>query len=248
MKLIFRRWVATALFASACVGALLPAQAAPAPHASLPPSAKLAYTVSASHKGLKIGGHTDVVWRADGHSYQAVLSTRVVLVGTILEERSSGRVGKHGLQPQEFTEKRLRKPATGVRFDHANARAVFSPAQTQAAFKGRAQDKASALWQLIAMARSNPNDFQQGSTWKMPVAGRGKMQTWTFEVMGTDTLDTPLGKLETIQVKKLPRHADRTDEIVMWLAPAQEWYPVKLRYTEDNGDYIEQMITSIDQQ
>ncbi len=248
MTLIFRHWAATGVFASACLSALLPAQAAPARQDNLPPSAKLAYTVSASHKGLKIGGHTDVVWQADAQGYQAVLTTRALLVGTILEERSSGSVTKQGLRPQEFTEKRLRKQPTGIRFDHAGKTAIFSPSQKEATFKGRVQDKASALWQLIAMARSNPNRFQQGTTWKMPVAGRDEMQTWTFEVMGKDTLDTPLGKLKTVQIKKLPRNEDKTDEILMWLAPAKEWYPVKLRYTEENGDYIEQMIKSIDKQ
>lgn len=241
----FKRWTVAGLFAGVCLSALLPAQAAPALQASLPPSAKLAYTVSASHKGLKIGGHTDVAWQADGQQYQAVLSTRALLVGTILEERSSGSVTKQGLRPQQFTEKRLRKDPSGVRFDHAKRTATFSPSQQEAAFKGQAQDKASALWQLIAIARGAPERVKTGTTWKMPVAGRNAMQTWTFEVMGRETLDTPLGKLDTVRVQKLPRSKDRTDEITMWLAPAQEWYPVKLRYTEENGDYIEQTIKSI---
>ncbi len=248
MTQISRHWMITSLLTSSFLMTLLPAQAAAVLEASLPPSAKLAYTISASHKGLKISGHADIVWQADAQHYQAVLTTRAMLVGTILEERSSGRVTKQGLRPLNFTEKRLRKNPTGVRFDHAGDTAVFSSAQKKVPIKAHAQDKASALWQLIAMARSAPDRFQKGSTWEMPVAGRGEMQTWTFEVMGQGTLDTPLGQLDTVQVKKLPRSKNRTDEIIMWLAPSQEWYPVRLRYTEENGDYIEQMIKSIDKQ
>jgi hypothetical protein len=31
----------------------------------------------------------------------------------------------------------------------------------------------------------------------------------------------------------------------LWLAPSRDWYPVRLRFTDADGDYVDQVITDI---
>jgi len=52
-----------------------------------------------------------------------------------------------------------------------------------------------------------------------------------------------MGELDTIHVKR-ERRDSRGDSVEIWLAPSQEWYPVKLRF-EDERDTIDQTITRI---
>ena len=37
----------------------------------------------------------------------------------------------------------------------------------------------------------------------------------------------------------------KQDPADIWLAPDLQWYPVKLRYTESDGDYIEQTLREV---
>ena len=54
---------------------------------------------------------------------------------------------------------------------------------------------------------------------------------------------TAMGELDTIHVKREPRDS-RGDSVEVWLAPGQEWYPVKIRF-EDERDTIDQTVKSI---
>jgi hypothetical protein len=40
--------------------------------------------------------------------------------------------------------------------------------------------------------------------------------------------------------------ADASDQALdIWLAPSQEWYPVKLRFSDDDKDFVEQTLTKL---
>jgi len=44
---------------------------------------------------------------------------------------------------------------------------------------------------------------------------------------------------------RAPLAGSYDQKIDIWLAPEHEWYPVKLRYTERNGDYLDLLLSNI---
>jgi hypothetical protein len=54
-----------------------------------------------------------------------------------------------------------------------------------------------------------------------------------------------MGTLNTVRIHKLPPPDQQGQQIDIWLAPALEWYPVRIRTTEADGDTIEQSLASI---
>jgi hypothetical protein len=235
------------------LGALLLAasSAQAAPHVAIkrpvdvPPSADLHYTIRANQKGLTLDGTAQVKWRAGEGSYSVSSESRASIFGKILENRSEGRIDAYGLAPSTWYEKRLRKEGFTTTFDRGGKTVSFSASERSYPLLGGEQDRASAQWQLAAVARAAPEKMVAGSEWKFFVAGRRDAEQWTFKVIGRDKLRTPLGTLETVHLSKSPPAGYPDQKLDLWLAPGREWYPVKLRLEEDGGEFVEQTISAI---
>ena len=77
-------------------------------------------------------------------------------------------------------------------------------------------------------------DLQQGKTnLKYIIADGGKEKVYTFESIGEEIIDTPLGKLNTIKLIRRRQDSDR--QSLFWSAPQMNYLPVKLEIT-DEGD------------
>lgn len=210
-----------------------------------PPSADLKYAIKAEQKGLSLDGEARVKWRAGEGKYTLSSESRASILGKINENRSEGRVGEQGLAPEKFTEKRFRKDPYSVTFDR-DARAIrFSEGKQGYPIKGGEQDRASVPWQLSAMARGMPGKFVPGSEWRMVVAGRRDTEAWLFKVAKNDKLRTPMGQVDAVHLVKAPAGGAKEQQIDIWLAPAHEWYPVKVRFSDNDGDVVEQTVSKI---
>ena len=212
----------------------------------LPPSATLVYKLDARQKGIALGGSGTVVWRAGAGKYSIDSSWKASFLGRILENRSEGAIDAYGLAPSRFVEKRFRKSATVASFDRAARVIGFDRERLTYPILGGEQDRSSAQWQLAAIARAAPEKFTPGSEWKFFVAGRRDAEEWTFKVVRRDTIKTGLGSMQALHLVKSPPADSKAQRVDIWLAPGLDWYPVKLRISEEEGEYIEQVITSID--
>lgn len=214
---------------------------------NLPPSATLVYTIKARQSGITLGGDASVAWKTSEQKYSIVTETRAMLFGKILDSSSVGSVDEYGLEPEKFNEKRFRKPESITSFDRKGDKKVISFSESTETYpiKGGEQDRTSASWQLVAMARAAGNKFKPGSEWKMFVAGRRDAETWTFKVMQNESLSTALGQLDTVHIIKAPPPDSKDQQVELWLAPSLEWYPVRVRFSDADGDFVEQMIGQI---
>ncbi len=209
-----------------------------------PPSADLHYSVKARQSGLQIDGDTLMQWRSSGNSYGITTETRAMLVGKILDEKSEGAIDDFGLAPAAFTQKRFRRDVTTTTFDRKTGTIVFSDGKKTYPVKGGEQDRASAVWQLISMARAAPAKFRTGTSWTFLVAGQNDADPWTFKVGKQERVKTALGNLTALHiVKASPGQSGQ--QLDIWLAPSQEWYPVRLRLAEPDGEYVEQSLEKI---
>jgi hypothetical protein len=246
MIFTFLRAAATVL-ASAALMATVSAQDHPATKYTfnVPPSADLNYAVKARQSGLTLDGDAHVKWNVGGGKFLLNTEMRAMLVGKILEAKSEGAIDEYGLAPASFTEKRFRKDATTASFDRAAKTISFSASSATYPIKGGEQDRNSAIWQLISVARGMPAKFKPGSEWTLFVVGQNDADPWTFKVLKQEKIKTPLGDLNTVHLVKASRPGAKGQQLDIWLAPALEWYPVRLRYTDPDEDFIEQTLVDL---
>ena len=212
----------------------------------LPPAADLSYELNAQHRGLGLKGEALIAWRGADGKYDVNVEARVPLIGKLTEYRSHGAVDSYGLAPDEFYEKRYRKDPTTTTFDRDSKTITFTDAKEPYVLKGGEQDRASVTWQLASVARAaGESKFKPGSEWTFVVAGRRDAEPWTFKVVGREKIQTGMGELDTVLVTRQPRADGKSEGVDIWLAPGQEWYPVKLRFRDDDRETIEQTVSKI---
>ena len=68
-----------------------------------------------------------------------------------------------------------------------------------------------------------------------PVIARGKSKIYRYKIVGHETLDTPLGELETVKMQRLREHEKRVTNL--WLAKNWYYLMVKLEQIENKKDY-----------
>ena len=70
------------------------------------------------------------------------------------------------------------------------------------------------------------------------IADGGKLKTYEIAVLGRETVKTPLGKIETIKLRR-ERDADSERETTLWCAPSLGNLPVRLEHKEkDDSRFI----------
>lgn len=217
------------------------------PTVNLPPSAQLDYSVRARQSGITLSGRSRLLWQVDKSRYLVSAETSAMLVGKILDERSEGAIDPRGLAPSAFTEKRFRKEATTTRFERDAGLIRFGESQATQKIVGGEQDRASALWQMIGLLRAEKRAIKPGMSWKFTVAGQRDSDPWTFKVQARERLQTSIGEVDTVHLVRLPPDDARHRRVEIWLAPGQEWYPVRTRF-EDGDEFVEQFIEGVKRQ
>lgn len=227
------------------------ASAADTPHAAPhrkvnpAPSADLHYAINAQQSGITLNGEALLTWRSSSTTYSIDTETRSAMLGKIIESKSEGGIDSFGLAPATFTEKRWRKQPTTTTFNRSDKAIHFSAGAETYPLLGGEQDRNSAVWQLIAVARANASAFKPNSTWDFFVAGPRDAESWTFKVIKEEQLATAVGEQRTVHIKRAPPPDSKGQRLDIWLAPARDWYPVKIRFSDSDGDFIEQTLEKI---
>ncbi len=212
---------------------------------SLPPSAELHYAIEAKQSGLQVQGEALVKWNNSGAKYVVTTETRAMMLGKILEATSEGDIDDYGLAPTRFVDKRFRREASTTTFNRETKAINFTQSTENYPLKGGEQDRASIIWQLIAVARGNADKFTPGSEWLFFVAGPRDAEQWSFKVVGREKIKTRQGEINAVHVLRAPPPDDKGQKLDIWLAPSSDWYPARLRFTDPDGDFIEQTLDSV---
>lgn len=215
----------------------------------LPPSAQLHYTVKASRSGFSLNGQAEMDWRVSGappeQTYSIKTETRADLFGKILEANSNGVIDAYGLAPLKYEEKPRKKQGFQTTFDRSANLISFSESPNTETLRPGEQDRSSAVWQLMSIARASPKKFVPQSKWTFWVAGRKSTEKWTFTVNKKESISTAFGKISTVHLTKSTVD-DKDQRIEVWLAPSKEWYPVRIKSEDPDGDTIEQNLARIE--
>ena len=212
-----------------------------------PPPAELKYDVYALREGQKWYGGGAFRWESSGSSYSVTGEASITFIFkiTVLNFRSEGEIGEFGIAPVLYSEKPFRKSLTNTHFQRANGKISFSASEASYPYKGGEQDRGSIIWQLAGIGRGDASQFVPGKEIDVVVAGNRDADTWRIQVVGEEEIDTPLGKMSTWHVSRAPRPGSYDQTIDIWFAPQREWYPVKVRYTYANGDFLDLSVSSL---
>ncbi|MBI5259188.1 MAG: DUF3108 domain-containing protein [Burkholderiales bacterium] len=205
------------------------AEAAPPPlyATRLPPPAQLDFVL---RRGA-LGGRARLSWRPDGQHYTLDFDARVAGL-PLIEQHSQGALDAHGLAPERFTDKRRGRAAQAAHFRRDTGRITFSgPRIEHPAWPG-AQDRLGWVVQLAAIHAASESPPAEVTLF---VAGaRGGAGLWTFRSQGLDTVQTPLGPVTALLLRREPsRPEDLRAEI--WLDPARGHWPVRIRTAPARG-------------
>lgn len=209
-----------------------------------PPSAELNYDVEALREGQKVYGHGKIAWGFGDGSY-TIYGEAGVLFFTVLNFTSAGGIDEYGIAPVRYTEKPFRKSAVATHFTRERNTLSFSASTLTYPLKGGEQDRASIIWQLASIGRGEPEKFAANAQFPIFVAGTRDGEMWNIQVIGEESIATGVGPLTTWHLVRLPRAGSYDKQLDIWLAPQRDWYPVRLRYTEANGEYLDMAVSSI---
>lgn len=229
-------------------------QAGPAPapdavpfSADPPPPARLEYAVTALREGANWHGSGRFDWQTDGERYRisGEASVTIVFRITVLNFQSEGRINPQGLQPDRYSETPWRKDTAQAWFDRAAGRISFSSSPASWPLQGDEQDRASVAWQLAALGRGDGTRFVPGGELEIVVAGARNADRWRFTMVGQEEVETPHGRHLAWHLQRAPRGGRRDQGIDIWLAPALEWYPVRVRHNYANGEFLDMSLSEL---
>jgi hypothetical protein len=209
-----------------------------------PPSVDMKYEVRALRQGKEVYGNGRILWHADGQRYR-IDGEAGVLFLTVLRFQSQGGFDDFGVAPQSYVEKRMRKDETVTRFEPSPGNIRFSASTASYPRSGGEQDRASIVWQLASIGLGDPAQYAPGAQLRVFVAGVRDAEPWLIRVIGQERFDTPAGTMQAWHVSRVPRPGSRDQKLDIWLAPEHSWYPVRLRFTEASGEYLELAVSAL---
>jgi hypothetical protein len=217
----------------------------PALRVDPPPSARLNYRIQATKQDQSIFGSGYINWLNNDSSFTIDGESSLLFI-SVLSFHSEGTIDKeYGISPVLYSEKRFRKPETNTHFHRERNLVSFSASTRSYPRKGGEQDRSSVIWQLAGIGLHDSEKFQPAAQFAVFVAGAHDADTWYFDVAGLEEVDTALGKMSAWHLVRKPRAGSYDQNLDIWLAPQKNWYPVKLRYTEKNGDYLDMSLSEI---
>ena len=209
---------------------------------TIPGSMRLKYSMIGRSRNMDYYASAQLDWLQDGEAYRASM-----VVGAFgLGERSmasQGQITGDGLAPTRFLDKSRSERA--AHFQPDKGKITFSANTPDVPWQPGAQDRVSVFVQLASLLAGDPAKYPVGSSVSLYTAGPTSADSWTFVVEAEEQIQLPAGEFSAVKLARKPqRDYDQTVEV--WLAPALAWLPVRIRITQQNGDFVDQQLRSTD--
>lgn len=201
------------------------------------------YQVTAESKGRNFFANATLQWKLDQDTYNAHAVVSALLLGQ-RSQTSEGTMTSLGLTPSQFTD--ISRRNRRIQFDWQKRQAFHKDAVIANGMPDGTQDRLSVIVQLTVQLMNAPVQPKLYQEWEMPVMGFSGLESWTFVYLGQALQDLPAGKFITWHLQRKPQPDDKRGVTVdLWLAPAQYFVPVRIRYTEPNGDFVDQKLVEL---
>ncbi|MBK9654302.1 MAG: DUF3108 domain-containing protein [Rhodanobacteraceae bacterium] len=212
--------------------------AAAAPAASIDPF-QASFTVSRNGKDLGVmrmqlterePGELEFVSRTEGKQGLAGFLGVTIEERSILRQDESGLTSlSYGYQQDMFGRHRSRK----LSISEGAVSESDDDKSWNYAVTGPVLDRHVTVLGIAARLREGVAD---GSLFDLPVASKGKLESWRFLVVGPEEIDTANGRISAIRVERVRENSDR--KTVSWHAPQFGYLPVKVEQIEPDGEQL----------
>ena len=207
-----------------------------------PNSARLQYDVKGQARFIGYSAWADLRWQQDGQHYEARLEVGAFLLGSRVQT-STGLLGAEGLMPLRFGDKSRSELA--AHFQRDKNIISFSANTPDVPLLKGAQDRLSVVLQLGALLGAEPDRFPPGTMLSFQTVSQREAEMWQFVVEKEELLRLPYGELHTIKLNRNPRR-EFDQRIELWLAPSLGFLPARLRITNANGDFVDQLLRTVE--
>lgn len=212
------------------------------PESPWPRHGRIRFVVTRGDQGFVIGQSLHR-WSHDGKTYTLNNVTETTGLAAVFRpvqvtQISVGEIGEDGLRPREFRTGKNGIAGDAARFDWTPMTLTLSAGNPhEVALKPGAQDMLSMFYQLSATypwAARERNEV-------MVATGR-KFERYAFEVLREELLPTRQGELRTLHL----RTAAGVEAIDIWSGLDLRGLPVKIRYTDRQGESFDQIAEEIE--
>lgn len=207
-----------------------------------PPAAKYNYNVVFTKNANSNQGTAELNWQNDGDSYALSLTASYFAIPVFIQ-KSVGQMRPQGLRPTRFSDKRFRKSEVAAHFNHESGKITFSANTPDAVLLDGAQDRASVILQLSGLLAADPAKYPPGATLNLQTVSATEAEPWLFTVNEPETLNLPAGQQIALRITRNPRR-EFDQKVELWFAPELNHAPVRFRFTETNGDFVDAQLQS----
>ena len=185
---------------------------------------------TASYNGLPISMVRTLAATDEGFSLSTKASN---LLGAITEEETltlnNGQIHPQHYQYQRAIMGKKRRETSTFDPDAQKIVNIYKDETVELAYNPQTLSPLSYQFQMQL-------DLLHGKTvLNYPVASRGHIKNYQYSIIREETIDTPLGQLDTVVVER-QRDSDER-ETFLWLAPKLQFLPVKLLQNEEGETY-----------
>jgi hypothetical protein len=199
------------------------------------------YEVSGKVKGFPYFARGSLLWQHDGRQYQARYEVGLPLLGSRVQT-SQGDLTALGLAPKRFGDKT--KTELAAHFERDKGLISFSANTPTSPLLPGAQDRLSLFMQLAAQLAADPKRYPAGAQIDLQTVSAREAEMWSFKVEGAEQVSLPLGDVEALRLRRLPRR--EFDQLIdLWFAPTLSYLPVRIRLQQANGDVADQRAKSV---
>lgn len=190
----------------------------------LPPPLRWRYRM---RRGL-LSGVAVFDWQRSDAGYRLALDGSVAGL-PVFEWASTGGIDAHGVAPNRLVMRTVGRAARAANFQRDSGRITYSGHDAEHPLLPGTQDRVSWLVQLAGVVAAAPARFAAPPAQiAFQVSGvRGDLAVWRFDVVGEQAIDTSVGR---VQALKLRREAERAFDTrgEIWLDPQRHHLPVRV--------------------
>ena len=212
--------------------------------ADLPARINISYSMTASGLSAEVNDTLEIQQVNGVRNYAITSEAHATGLLALLQRghivrTSQGVITDAGLRPLRFSDQRDGKQYAMATFDWAKKLLTLQHEgnETQKPLPANSHDRVSLLY-TFAFCPPTGKTVELYET-----DGRG-LSLFRYTVTGKETLDTPIGKLETVVLVKQQEKDDLRGR-KLWFATAHHMLPVRIVATEKDGSALDQMVTKI---
>ena len=209
--------------------------------AKVPARVEITYRVLLG--SLSIGEGHDV-FEHDGKSYKLTSESNTAGIAAVfyhlnVTRVSTGAVTARGLRPDTYDERRNGKQQRRVRFDWDQKKAELFDGETI-----QTVDLPENTWDMASFGYNFAFFPPAAEEMDLFLTDGRRVSPYKFAILAKERIETELGSIETVHMKKVQR-PDDPRAFDVWVAPERNYAPVRIRFTEKNGTVFDSVVTKI---